>query len=342
MDSIIWLGIIFCISQSAIFSGLNLAFFSISKLRLNIEASKDNEHAAKILHLREDANLLLATILWGNVSINVLLTLLSNSVMTGVVAFMFSTFVITYLGEIMPQAYFSRHALRMAAQFAPVMRFYQVLLYPLTRPTSLMLDKCFGKEAVHFFEESDLEELIRMHMTASESDIDKVEGKGALNFLAIDDIPLSEEGEVIDPKSILCLEFKDSRPVFPEIAPDSSDPFLRKIQSSEKKWIMITDASGEPKIVLNSDSFLRSALFKSQQFNPYFHCHRPIIVTNTDANLGEIMPKLKVHPERSDDDVIDQDIILYWGKEKRVITGADILGRLLRGIVQSQNLPEKK
>lgn len=342
MDPLIWLGMIFCISQSAIFSGLNLAFFSMSKLRLNIEASKGNVHATKILHLREDANWLLATILWGNVGINVLLTLLSNSVMTGLAAFIFSTFVITYLGEIVPQAYFSRHALRMAARFAPVLRFYQILLYPITRPTAFFLDKWFGKEAVHFFEESHLEELIRLHMTASESEIDKVEGKGALNFLAMDDVPLLEEGEIIDPKSILCLEFDNARPIFPDIASSSSDAFLRKIQSSEKKWIIITDATDEPKIVLNSDSFLRSALFKSQSFNPFFHCHRPIIVKNVDANLGEIIPKLKVHPERSDDDVIDQDIILFWGKEKRVITGADILGRLLRGIVQMQNPPEKQ
>ena len=32
-------------------------------------------------------------------------------------------------------------------------------------------------------------------------------------------------------------------------------------------------------------------------------------------------------------DIIDQDVILIWGQEeKRVITGADILGRLLKGI----------
>ena len=31
-----WLGIVFCISQSACFSGLNLAFFSLSRMRLEI------------------------------------------------------------------------------------------------------------------------------------------------------------------------------------------------------------------------------------------------------------------------------------------------------------------
>ncbi len=48
------------------------------------------------------------------------------------------------------------------------------------------------------------------------------------------------------------------------------------------------------------------------------------------------MARLRVSPERSGDDVIDEDIILYWGDEKRVITGSDILGRLLRGIARQE------
>jgi hypothetical protein len=39
-----------------------------------------------------------------------------------------------------------------------------------------------------------------------------------------------------------------------------------------------------------------------------------------------------VSPERPDDDVIDKDLILIWGQQRRIITGADLLGRLLRGI----------
>ena len=65
--TLIWLGIIFCISQSAMFSGLNLAFFSITKLRLEIESKKDNPHALKVAKLRQGSNFLLTTILWGAV-----------------------------------------------------------------------------------------------------------------------------------------------------------------------------------------------------------------------------------------------------------------------------------
>ena len=58
----VWLGILFCISQSAMFSGLNLAFFSVSRLQLEMEVSHGDKTAAKILKLRQDSNFLLTTI----------------------------------------------------------------------------------------------------------------------------------------------------------------------------------------------------------------------------------------------------------------------------------------
>jgi CBS domain containing-hemolysin-like protein len=107
---LVWIGIAICITQSAFFSDLNLAIFSISKLRLEVQASVGNRDAIGLLALRKDSNLTLATVLWGNVTINVLLTLLSDSVLAGIGAFVFSTVAITLFGEIIPQAYFSRHA----------------------------------------------------------------------------------------------------------------------------------------------------------------------------------------------------------------------------------------
>ena len=127
MELFIWMGILVCISQSAMLSGLNLACFTISKLQLEMEASKNNVHAQKILNLREDSNFLLVTILWSNVAVNVLLALLSGSVLAGVFAFLFSTVIITIFGEIIPQAYFTRNALKMGSLLSPVLRIYQFL-----------------------------------------------------------------------------------------------------------------------------------------------------------------------------------------------------------------------
>jgi len=272
--------------------------------------------------------------LWGNVAANVLLALASGSVLTGVIAFLFSTVLITIVGEIAPQAYFSRHSLRTASFLAPVIRFYQILLYPVVRPTSFFLDRWLGQEAINFFKEDDLGELIRMHVDSPETDIDKVEGRGAVNFLSIDDIRVEDEGEIIDPLSIVKLDFINNSPVFPPLIPSSSDEFLKLISSSHKKWIILIDSENTPKMVLQSDSFLRDALFNKGKFDPNSHCHKPIILYNGDTLLGDAISLLTVTPSHPEDDVIDKDIIILWDDQKRIITGSDILGRLLRGIVK--------
>ena len=337
MTILTWMGIALCITQSAMLSGLNLAYFTISKLGLELEASKGNRYALRILKLRHDSNFLLVTILWGNVGVNVLLALLSGSVLSGVMAFFFSTIVITIIGEIVPQAYFSRNALRVGYFLMPVIRFYQFLLFPVAKPTALILDKWLGFEAIRYYNERDLRNIISIHAKAAETDIDRVEGLGAVNFLAIDDLPVSMEGERIAPESIIPLSFLGGMPIFPEITGSGEDPFLRQINLPDKKWIIITNFEGEPKMTINSDRFIREAIFRPQTFNPHFYCHRPIIVRDGLARIGEVLPRLKVHPKRSDDDVIDEDIILYWGEaDKRIITGSDILGRLLRGIVRNE------
>src|SRR5215831_14563163 len=125
----IWLGIVACITLSALFAGLNLAIFSLSQLRLQIEADGGNKDAARVLDLRKNSNQVLATVIWGNVGTNVILTLLSDSVLAGLAAFFFSAVVITLFGEIAPQAYFSRNALRMTARFLPFLMFWRATLF---------------------------------------------------------------------------------------------------------------------------------------------------------------------------------------------------------------------
>jgi cyclin M-like protein len=151
LSVVTWIGIVACVVQSAIFSGLNLAIFSLSKLRLEVEVINKNARAIAVLELRKDANLLLATLLWGNVAVNVLLTLLCASLLAGFAAFFFSTFIITLLCEIVPQAYFSRNALRTAAYFAPMLKIYQIGLFPIAKPTALFLNWWLGHEDITVF-----------------------------------------------------------------------------------------------------------------------------------------------------------------------------------------------
>lgn len=339
MDSIIWFGILICLLHSAMFSGLNLAFFSLSRLRLEAEANAGNRAAAKVLVLREDANFLLTTILWGNVGINVLLTLLSNSVMIGVVAFAFSTIVITFAGEIIPQAYFTRHAMRMASLLSPVMRFYQYILYPVAKPSAWMLDKLLGEEQIGYLKERQLRGIIEQHIGSTHAEIDFIEGQGALNFLEIDDVPIEDEGETVDPLSLIALPMKGDLPILPDVD-DITDPFARSVHASGKKWIILTDEASCPQLLLDSDSYLRAVMFDDERVDGYAHCHRPIVIKDPNKPLGHIILALKESTSAQDDAALENDIVLLWTEaRKQVITGADILGRLLRGIDSTTPVP---
>jgi len=329
-ESYVWAGILLCLSQSAMFSGLNLAFFGFSRLQLEAEA-ETSSRARRVLAMREDSNFLLTTILWGNVGINVLLTLLSSSVLAGVTAFLFSTVVITFFGEIFPQAYFSRNSLRMASALAPILRFYQFLLYPFAKPTAKILDAWLGKETPQFFRERVIKDILLRHVHDASSDVDHIEGIGALNFLEIDDLSAFEEGELLAPDSIIAMPVDVDLPRFPEIQPSLEDGFLRKVNASGKRWVVLTDEiSDRPLLLLDADEFIRRALFATGEFNPYACCHRPIL-TDGGMRLGSVIARMRQSKTRRQG-VIENDVVLVWGEKRRIITGADLFDRLLQGI----------
>src|SRR5579871_3069546 len=334
-----WIGIAACILQSGLFAGLNLAVFSLSLLRLQIEVDNGNKDAAPVMELRQNANQVLATIIWGNVSTNVLLTLLSDSVLAGIGAFAFSAFAITLLGEIFPQAYFSRNALAMTSGFLPFLNVYRALLYPLTKPTAMVLDWWLGAEGIPYMREQEIRQMIARHALAG-GEISKLEATGAQNFLDLDDISVCDEGEEIHHQSIMSLPLANKRCVLPKFDRVPDDPFLRQVDASGMRWVIVTDpASGEPVFVLDAHHFLRDALFGELDSDPTAYWHRPIVIRDPKARLGDVISLLKVVPEDIHDDVIDNDLILVWHKQRRIITGSDLLGRLLRGIATVETKP---
>ncbi|MGZ8160011.1 MAG: DUF21 domain-containing protein [Methylobacter sp.] len=332
---LIWTGILICLSQSAALSGLNLAIFSLSLLRLETAAVKGDRNAMRVLSLRQNSNFTLAVILWGNVSVNVLLTLLADSVLAGLSAFFFSTVMITLFGEIAPQAYFSRHALRVAGLLTLLLRVYQILLWPLAWPSGKLLDAWIGQEGILWFREHEQHQLLEHHARETDTGISQVEATGAINFLMLDDIPVSQEGEPLDPRSVIRLPFRDGRPVFPELQRSNEDPFLRKIAASGKKWVVLVDDHGEPRRIMSAPRFLRTALFGDAPFDPQALCYYPLVVSDSTQPLGHLMHRLTVASEKPGDDVIDEDVILVWEDNQcRIITGSDLLGRLLRKIAR--------
>lgn len=306
------------------FSGLNLAFFSLGRLHLEAEAKQGCADALKILLLRTRSNMLLCTILWGNVSVNVALAMLSDSVMAGLLAFCFSTIGITFFGEIVPQAYFSRNALKMGSMLTPVIRFYQILLWPVAKPSSWVLDKWIGQEGAVFLDEADFEVLLNRHIDERHTDIGHAEGRGALNFLRIDDLRVSGEGSSLAPETIL-----------PVGALEDAAKLREQLLVSNWKWTIFTDADEKPVLALNADEYLREIRTAEGPVDPRIFCHKPIVVTDSERTLDHVLTQLVVETERPDDRLIDREVILYWGENsKRIVTGPDILGRLLNGIAR--------
>jgi metal transporter CNNM len=177
-----------------------------------------------------------------------------------------------------------------------------------------------------------LRALLTRHGGTAGADVNQLEAIGALNFLDLDDVPVLEEGEIIDPLSMVMLPNINQRPALPRFERSATDPFLRQLDASRKKWVIIIDDSGHPGWVLDADQFLRDALFRQTALDLEVYWHRPVIVFDMNARLGDVIGLMKVRPQHSEDDVIDNDLILVWGKQKRIITGSDLLGRLLRGI----------
>ena len=209
--------------------------------------------------------------------------------MTGVGAFFFSAFVITLLGEIIPQAYFSRNALRMTSRFLPFINFYRFILFPLAKPTAMLLDWWLGSEGIAYMKEHDIRLLIARH-GASGGEIGRLEATGAQNFLDLDDVSICDEGELIDAQSILSLPFANQRCVLPQFDRSPSDPFLRQVDASGMKWVIITDmASGEPSSCSTLIIFfaMRCSMNSPKIRRPTGIA--PIVIRDMKARLGDAL-----------------------------------------------------
>ncbi|MCP5535999.1 MAG: DUF21 domain-containing protein [Akkermansiaceae bacterium] len=350
MEILTWLGIVACLSQSAMFSGSNLAFFSLGRMRLEAEVEKGNASALRILNLRKDSNLLLCTILWGNVSVNVLLALLSESVFAGmggwIGGFVFSTVGITFFGEIMPQAYFSRHALKVGARLSPLMRFYELLLFPVAKPCSLILDGWIGPEGPTFYRERDIEIILEKHITEHSSEISANEGRGALNFLDLDDRFVVSEGSEINPETIFTSPVNLDLPILPNPDTDEGRALVKSLTKHPSLWAVIVGERGKPQLVVNTTEYLSSLYAREQasdsalapEVDIYDFCHRPVVVTDEKTTLDEVLGEFVVEATDQHDHVVDRDVVIYWTDEqKRIVTGADIFGRLLKGIARRED-----
>jgi metal transporter CNNM len=180
-----YLIVIFLVTLSAIFSGLTLGFFSLNKEDLKRKAKLGDKQAAKIYKLRKNGNLLLTTLLVGNVAVNANLSIFLGSIASGFTAGITATGLIVIFGEIAPQATFSRYAMLLGSKLAWLVRFFMIILWPVCWPMSWLLNKLLGDEMPTVYSKHELIKLIEEHEDLKESEIDADEEriiKGALSY----------------------------------------------------------------------------------------------------------------------------------------------------------------
>ncbi|MFH0923727.1 MAG: hemolysin family protein [Candidatus Falkowbacteria bacterium] len=170
---------------SALFSGLTLGFFSLNRDDLKRKAHLGDKRAKKIYSLRKNGNLLLCTLLIGNIAVNSAISIFLGSIASGVTAGITATGLIVIFGEIIPQASFSRHALTLGAKFVWLVRILVIILYPVCWPLSKILDKILGDEMPTIYSKHEIAKLIEDHEDLKGSDVDRDEEriiKGALSY----------------------------------------------------------------------------------------------------------------------------------------------------------------
>ena len=170
------------LGASALFSGLTLGLMSLNPHELKRKMRLGDRRATEVYSIRKKGNLLLVTLLLGNVATISCLSLYLESIYPSVVAGILATGLITVFGEIAPQAVFSRYALIIGASTAWIVRALMFVLYPVAGPMAWVLDKSLGEELPTMYSRNELVGILQEHRgNAIRSDEERI-ARGALTF----------------------------------------------------------------------------------------------------------------------------------------------------------------
>ena len=200
--------VLIMIVLSAFFSGMEIAFINKNRLRLEIDRKQSRMFDYIAGLFSKNQGQYISTILVGNnialviysMSLSIVLRVVAQrlgweSVQDGsiLVETIIPTIIIIFLGEYLPKSVFKSNPNFFYRYLSPVMYFFYILLYPITRATTLisygmlrlMGRRTSGAEQRVEFDRSDLESLLESNNSAemaAESDNDIKMFQNALDF----------------------------------------------------------------------------------------------------------------------------------------------------------------
>ncbi len=180
-----YLIVIILVLLSGLFSGLTLGLLSLNTTELKRKMDLGDKDAEQVYPVRKRGNLLLCTLLLGNVAVNSALAIFLGNIASGLLAGVISTALIVVFGEIIPQASISRYALQVGAKTAWLVRIFMIVFFPICAPIAWILDKVLGEEMPTVYSKKELMKIVAEHEDLDASDVDADEERiiiGALSF----------------------------------------------------------------------------------------------------------------------------------------------------------------
>lgn len=159
----------FLVLIGGVFAGLTLGLMGQDEVYLKVieqtGEAKESKAASDVLALlSKGKHWVLVTLLLSNVITNETLPIvLDRLIGGGFPAIVSSTAAIVVFGEIIPQSICVKYGLSIGSLFAPLVLFLMYLLYPLSYPISLILDKALGEQHGTVYKRAGLKSLVTLH-----------------------------------------------------------------------------------------------------------------------------------------------------------------------------------
>jgi len=208
--------LLFC---SALVSGSEIAFFSLTQTQIADIKNFKTSGSRKILKLIEQPKFLLATILIANNFVNITIVIISTYITNHYAKFLnfpmlilfiqiiLVTFILLLLGEILPKVFAQKYALPFAQLMAGPLVVLRLLLYPLSflmvRGTNI-IDKHISKKGLNITSEELAEaiELSSYHESTSEEERKMLKGIAKFSDIEVKEIMKSRIDVVAVDESI--------------------------------------------------------------------------------------------------------------------------------------------
>lgn len=148
--------VIICIILSAFFSSCEIAYSSVSRIRLKKEAEEGNKKAEAALKIIDNYSQTLSTILIGNNLVNILISSVGTIILTrlmtnydediiSITSILLFTIILLIFGEILPKAFANKNSHFLALFYTRIYNFFRIVFFPITWVVNKMLGRILRK-----------------------------------------------------------------------------------------------------------------------------------------------------------------------------------------------------